>query len=445
MDYRQLADQMARDIEAGRLKPGQKLPPQRRFAWDRGIAVSTASRAYAELVRRGLATGEVGRGTFVRARMPAATWPGALAEAHALLDLERVWPVLPTQSRLVADTLRGLLRDGALDPVQLLVGPEGDAAQRAIFARFLRRGAWKPAPDMIAFAGAGRQAIGAAMAALAKPGDRIGFEALTYPMAKTMALQLGLVPVPIEMDEHGLSPTALEAAHDAHGLAAVYLQPTLHNPTSRTMPVKRRIELARLLDRLELVAIEDGVYAFLEAHAPPPLASYAPARTIFVESLSKRVAPGISVGALVLPPSLRETVLTSLRVRAVAPSHLALASACKLVADGVVDELALQKRTDATARLRLAAELLGKMRVHAPGCGYHVWVELDEPWRADTFVTACARRGVALTPAPVFSVNRASPNAVRIALSSLPMLTLRSALAIVAEVAAAGPDAATTE
>ena len=66
-DYRALADAVATEIAAGRLRPGDRLPTQRRFARDHGIAVSTAARTYAELTKRGLVTGEVGRGTFVRA------------------------------------------------------------------------------------------------------------------------------------------------------------------------------------------------------------------------------------------------------------------------------------------------------------------------------------------------------------------------------------------
>src|ERR1700754_4117348 len=64
-DYLKLADTIAEEIASGRLKPGDRLPPQRGFAYERGIAVSTASRVYTELLRRGLVVGEVGRGTFI--------------------------------------------------------------------------------------------------------------------------------------------------------------------------------------------------------------------------------------------------------------------------------------------------------------------------------------------------------------------------------------------
>src|SRR6201987_4653923 len=63
--YLKLADAIETEIANGTLKPGDRLPPQRSFAYERKIAVSTASRVYTELLRRGLVGGEVGRGTFV--------------------------------------------------------------------------------------------------------------------------------------------------------------------------------------------------------------------------------------------------------------------------------------------------------------------------------------------------------------------------------------------
>ena len=52
-EYLKLADTIAAEIADGTLKPGDRLPPRRNFAYDRKIAVSTAGRVYAELLRRG--------------------------------------------------------------------------------------------------------------------------------------------------------------------------------------------------------------------------------------------------------------------------------------------------------------------------------------------------------------------------------------------------------
>uniref|UniRef100_UPI001041A4BF GntR family transcriptional regulator n=1 Tax=Actinomadura roseirufa TaxID=2094049 RepID=UPI001041A4BF len=122
-DYRRVADAIAADIAAGRLRPGERLPPQRAFARAKGIANSTASRVYRELARRGLTVGEVGRGTFVRAaeRAPAP----ALAEpAAARIDLELNYPVVAGQGALLAAGLERLLRPDVLDAA---LGPAGVA------------------------------------------------------------------------------------------------------------------------------------------------------------------------------------------------------------------------------------------------------------------------------------------------------------------------------
>src|SRR5688572_33266430 len=112
--YVALADRLAEEIAEGRLKPGDRLPPQRQFAYERKIAVSTASRVYTELLRRGLVVGEVGRGTFVsgETRRGIAT---PIEPRGARIDLEVNYPILPTQSAMIARSLAGLERPEVLD------------------------------------------------------------------------------------------------------------------------------------------------------------------------------------------------------------------------------------------------------------------------------------------------------------------------------------------
>src|SRR5438552_3294242 len=64
--YLAIADAIAADLSSGRLKSGERLPPQRELAWKLGVTVGTVTRAYQEAEKRGLLTGEVGRGSFLR-------------------------------------------------------------------------------------------------------------------------------------------------------------------------------------------------------------------------------------------------------------------------------------------------------------------------------------------------------------------------------------------
>ena len=78
----QLRDGLARTIRAGRLLPGDRVPPVRSLAAELGLAPNTVARAYRELETDGLLVGRGRNGTFVAERLPERT-TGAVA------DLER--------------------------------------------------------------------------------------------------------------------------------------------------------------------------------------------------------------------------------------------------------------------------------------------------------------------------------------------------------------------
>ncbi|MFY9513366.1 MAG: winged helix-turn-helix domain-containing protein, partial [Rubrivivax sp.] len=55
--YRQLVEALAAQIRSGQLKPGTRLPTHRQLAQRHGVALVTASRAYAELAALWLVSG----------------------------------------------------------------------------------------------------------------------------------------------------------------------------------------------------------------------------------------------------------------------------------------------------------------------------------------------------------------------------------------------------
>ncbi|MFI6683114.1 PLP-dependent aminotransferase family protein [Streptomyces sp. NPDC050485] len=453
MDYRSVADEVAGDIASGVLRPGERLPTQRAFARRRRIAVSTAIRVYGELGRRGLVVGEVGRGTFVRAAPPH---PGSvLAEdsGRTPVNLELNYPVAQGQSELMARSLGALLRPDVLTDATRPAAADGTPEARRAAAELLARPGWRPDPARILFAGNGRQAIAAALSSLVRPGGRLGVEELTYPLVKAIAERLGIDLVPIAMDDQGLRPDVLTAAHRRTPLSAVYVQPTLHNPLTLTMGEGRRAQLAEKLGELDLWAIEDTTWAFLAPQAegasadgtphptPPPLAAYAPDRTILIDSLSKRLAPGLTTGFLVAPADHADALARALRSGAWTAGRFNLEAAVRWAGDGTVAAVGAAKRADAAARHGLVRTHLDGFRIRSDPAAYYCWWELPAPWRAETFAAAAAERlGVAVTPGTAFAVGTRVPDAVRIGLATPPVPVLAGALRRLAALAAtAGP------
>ena len=425
-EYLKLADAVAAEIANGALKIGDRLPPQRSFAYERGIAVSTASRVYAELLRRGLVVGEVGRGTFIsgqaRRGVSAPTEPRG-----ARIDLEFNYPMLPAQAALIAKSLEGLDRPEALEVALRQTTCTGTQAARTISAAFLSRKDWSPDAEQIVFTANGRQCIAAALAAVVAPGGRCGVESLTYPFIKGIAARLGVTLVPLAMDEHGVIPDSVQKAHrDAH-LSALYVQPVIQNPLGITMPPARRADLVRVTEKLNLTIIEDTVYGFLGDE--PPLTALAPDSCIVVDSLSKKVAPGLALGFIVPPPRLRQSIIASVRSGGWTAAGYAFAAGQRLMGDGTASELSRLKRIDAIRRQQMAAKYLSDFEIQANNKSYHLWLSLPPHWRSQTFVAAAARREIALTPSTTFAVAPGhAPNAVRLALGGPSIEQLEAGL-----------------
>jgi DNA-binding transcriptional MocR family regulator len=415
-EYLKLADVVAAEIASGALKPGSRLPPQRTFAYERKIATSTASRVYAELLRRGLVVGEVGRGTFISGEAkPEAFTPGEAQRTR--INLEMNYPSLPMQPAMIARSLEALNRPGALEVALRQVTSAGTPAARRLACDYLTREnrGWSPQPEQIVFTANGRQCVSAALSAIVPPGGRCGVESLTYSFIKGIAARLGITLVPLAMDEQGVRPDAIQKVHREAHLSAVYVQPVVQNPLGMTMPAARRADLVRVVEKLDLTVIEDRVYGFLDLE--PPLATLAPDRCVVFESLSKKVAPGLSLGLIVCPPRLREAVMASVRAGGWTAPGYSFVAAQQLMRDGTASELARLKRIDAQQRQKMASVYLSAFEVETNSKAYHLWLTLPSHWRSQTFVAAAARRDIALTPSATFAIAPGhAPNAVRLAL-----------------------------
>ena len=433
-EYLKLADAVAAEIASGALKPGSRLPPQRSFAYERKIAVSTASRVYAELLRRGLVVGEVGRGTFIsgEARRDLSL---SRDPPSRRIDLEISFPTVPAQSALIAKSLQPLHRPEALEAALKQVTSGGTLTARTVAAEHLARRSpdWSPKAEQLVFTANGRQCVAALLAAIVPPGGRCGVEALTYPFVKGIAAQLGITLVPLAMDEDGVRPDAIQKAHRDTHLSAVYVQPIIQNPLGMTMPPARRNDIVRVVEKLDLTVIEDLVYGFLSDE--PPLATLAPDRCIVFESLSKAVAPGLSLGMIVSPPRLREPVMASVRAGGWTAPGFEFAAVQQLMRDGTITELQRLKRIDAQQRQKIAARHLSGFQVQTNSKAYHLWLTLPPHWRSQTFVAAAARRDIALTPSTTFAAAPGhAPNAIRLALAAPPLEQLELALGTLTEI-----------
>jgi len=256
-DYQRLADAIRRDIEAGRLQPGDRLPPQRDLADTLAMTLGTVTRAYQTAARRGLVAGEVGRGTYVL--VP----PGA-EDGDGLLDLSL--NAIPPHAYLSELAARLDPPLGARRTALLEYPPRGGHDDhREAGAEWIARRSVHVSPSQVLTTVGAQHGLLIALSATTSPGDAILVEELTYTGVITAARMLGLKPVPVAIDAEGLRPDALDTVARTSGARTLVIQPSLHNPTGVTMTPRRRREIIHAIHRHGLSVVEDDTYGFLNA------------------------------------------------------------------------------------------------------------------------------------------------------------------------------------
>jgi DNA-binding transcriptional MocR family regulator len=430
--YSAICDALELDIARGRLRPTDKLPPQRDLAYRLGVTVGTVARAYAEAETRGLVVGEVGRGTFVndfdnrREDVTQLTVP-EMAQAE-VIDLGLNLSAVGEAEDMLRASLREFGRSGQVEMFLNYQPSAGVVSHRAIAAQWLEGAHLRANPDNIVITNGGQHGLLLSIMALAGHGDTIATEAVTYPGIRAIAHQLGINLHPLPMDAEGLEPAALRELCATRKPKALYCMPVLQNPTTITMSEGRMSEIASIADQYGLWIIEDDVYGFLEEKRPVPLASRVPDRTIYLTSASKSMAPGLRIGFLVVPPALTRTVKEVVTMNNWMTSPLMSAIATNWIANGNADQLIRWHRTQARDRQNLAHAILGSYAEQTSTSCYHLWLQLPEPWRMDSFSAAALREGVRVITADAFSVKRDhAPHAIRLCLGaahSLPEIQL---------------------
>lgn len=427
--YPTIVAALAAQIRAGHFKVGAQLPTLRALMRQHGIALATATRVYQELSEQGLVTKEVGRGTFVRAlSLPEGQGLQQSELAAHWVDLAFNYPVLPQQLGQLREGLRQLAQRNDLMMLLVSAPQGGHLHERHTIAKHLRnRGLRVPAEQVLLVNGA-QQGLAVTLSALLKPEDVLVTDALTYPGLKALAQQQRLRLQTIPSQGTGMDLTALDALCQKQRIKAVYCMPTVHNPLGWVLSAADRQTLVRLARRHDFILIEDAAYAFLAEPAPRPLYTYAPERTVYVSGLSKSVAPGLRVGWVVAPEPWVAALALAIRLQGWHTPTVMVALACQWIESGLIDTLEVDKRADAAQRQQLMRQVFEGLPWQAHRQGYFVWLPLSDTVRAEEIAALLYAQGIVVTTAEPFSASGAAPQALRLALGSVPLPRLRQAL-----------------
>ncbi|HBS2062912.1 TPA: PLP-dependent aminotransferase family protein [Klebsiella pneumoniae] len=427
--YKAVVDRYAQAIRSGQLPAGTRLPTHRTLAAGERISLATATRVYRELEEMGLVSGETGRGTFVRdLSLPPGHGVDQQVVAADVVDLNFNYPSLPDQGDALREALRQLAMAGDIDSHLRYQPHAGRLAERDIIARHLTCQHFAPDAENVLIVNGAQHGLAVTVMGLLRPGDVVAVDALTYSGFKALAALYHLELAAIPCRPEGPDLQALQTLCQQRRVRAVYTMPTLHNPLGWVLNTGQRQALADLARQHDLLIIEDAAYARLVSHPPPPVVSYAPERTVYVTGFSKNIATGLRVGVVISPPRYRPEIERAIRATTWNTPTLISSLICAWIEDGTVARFETQKRQDARQRQQVAREVLCGLPVVSHPDSYFVWLPLGEESRADRLANALMERRISVSTAEPFCVSATIPQALRIALGSVPFDSLRPAL-----------------
>ena len=293
----------------------------------------------------------------------------------------------------------------------------GTQVDKDAASSWLGRRALTPAQERIFIAPGAHPALLGIMTILAKPEEVILCEQITYPGIRSITAQLGLNLVGLPMDADGIEPQAFSDACKTLKPKAIYLNPTLQNPTTLTIPDDRRKEIVAIARHFHVPIVEDDAYGFIPARGPAPFAAIAPELTWHVAGLAKCIGAGLRV-AYVIVPDTRSTwpFASTLRASTVMASPLTVALVTQWTDDGTAAMLLRFIRSETEERQKLAAELLPKNSYRGDPLSFSIWVHLPAQWTRSAFVEHLRPTGIGVVASDAFVASGPAPEAVRICL-----------------------------
>ncbi|MGG5358332.1 MULTISPECIES: PLP-dependent aminotransferase family protein [unclassified Enterococcus] len=324
--YKQMMEQVIQQIEKGNLDPGQKLPPERKFAEAFQVNRSTAVRTFEELKARGILESRQGSGWYINQRLWENTaasrvdWRQLFSQKYEQKQDRYSQKILEAKKADAAfiDLYTGEMPHGILPKFhfpelswemifeqEAAISTLGYLPLRERVKNYLAKGQDLSIDQLMITAG-GQQAIFLILQTLLSAGDAIAVESPSFFYQNPLFEAAGIRLFGIPMDQEGMKLDYLEKAIMKHKIKMVMVNPNFQNPTAVVMSEQRRRALIDLCRKHRLPIVEDDVFSELDLTNDPvlPLRVLDPENVLYIGSLSRVLGKTTKIGWITAPRSL---------------------------------------------------------------------------------------------------------------------------------------------
>ncbi len=336
-----------------------------------------------------------------------------------------------------------VLRDTPREALQYAAS-EGFAPLREWVAAEMGTHGLKVEPTQVLITTGSQQGLDLVGKVLIDPGSRVAVESPTYLGALQAFSPYEAEFVPVEGDDEGPLPDALNGAR---GARFVYLLPNFQNPSGLCVSAARRLALVQRAAELKLPIVEDNPYGDLwfDEAPPPPLSASAGEGAIYLGSFSKVLAPGLRLGYVIAPKELYPKLLQAKQAADLHTPGFNQRVVHEVIKDGFLTEHVPTIRARYKAQrdamdAALKAHMPAGCRWNRPVGGMFFWVRLPAHIDATALLPQAVEAGMAYVPGATFFPDSNAPgrhNTLRLSFVTATPAQIDTAVAALGKLLAA--------
>ncbi len=418
--YLTLANALEADIVSGKLVSGTKLPPQRELADYLDLNFTTVTQAYNLCRERKLIYGVTGKGTFV------SPLPGKNNVSHYSGNMPNVIELgllkgFDQIKAPIIEASKNVLQKGYIEDLYSYTEAAGHLHQRVAGAHWMKQmDVYTDSEHTAIFSGA-QNIISATLLSLFRIGDKIAVDEYTYSNLIGMARLSHIRLIPVRGDNDGMDVDELDFLCRREDIRGIFLMPNCANPTTCTIPEKRKDELAEVIARYKLILIEDDntgipLHAGKEYHS---MFSRLPEQTIYICNSTMALCNGLRVAFAAFPEVFRVPLINALFHLSIKTSSLDAEIMTELILNGKAAKLLELKADLARERNQIFDRFFPEAVRPGSPAAFFRWLPIPKMTMDEMDIERLLlQENVSVYCSYRFTVNRNPQNFMRIAISS---------------------------
>jgi GntR family transcriptional regulator / MocR family aminotransferase len=442
--YIQIADAITNAIKVGKLQSGDPLPGSRQLAMQLKLNRNSIIDALDVLLAEGWLIAKERKGTFVADRSMTSN---ELKPPASKSITPKVKPAIVFDDGLpdtriapiseLAGAYRQIFNRKGRWQMMGYTDSSGDFSFKNAIVQMLnyKRG-MRLSSDGLFITRGSQMATYLCAHCLLNRGDKVVVENPGYKPAWLAFESAGAVLLPVSVDADGLNIEELKVLLKANdGIKAIYVTPHHQFPTTVTLSLSRRQELAALSNQYGFTIIEDDYDNEFHFGQQPvlPVSSFENIENfVYIGTISKIVAPALRIGYLAASPELIVKIAKLRSIIDVQGDNMMEQAVLELIDAGHIKRhlrkaTALYKHKRDLFEKIITEHLAYKVTFQKPDGGLAFWLRPNNPVNFDKLSSELLNKGIQILHPESFSFGE-PVNGLRLGYASLSESELESGI-----------------